>query len=60
MKTLKKCWQYGLEPFLFFGKFTAHRTDRKPLTDADKDFLKINRPLIIEEITRPRVKIKLT
>ena len=60
MDILNKSWQRGIEPFLFFGEFTAHRTDRKPLTEADKDFLEINKPLIIEEITRPGVKIKLT
>jgi len=60
MRVLRKSWQRGLEPFLFFGKFTARRTDGKKLTDDDKSFIRENKKKIVEEITQPGVKIKLT
>ena len=50
MKTLKKCWKRGLEPFLFFGEPEARRTDNQPLTDSDRIFLKVNRLDIIKEL----------
>ena len=50
MKMLKKCWQRGIEPFLFFGEFTAHRIDGDPLTETDRIFIRMNKTEIIEEI----------
>ena len=50
MMILKKCWQRGIEPFLFFGEFTAHRIDKTPLTETDRIFIRMNKTEIIEEI----------
>ena len=50
MMTLKKCWQRGIEPFLFFDEFNAHRIDGAPLTDSDRIFIRMNKNEIMEEI----------
>ncbi len=50
MKILKKCWQRGIEPFLFFGEFNAHRIDGAPLMESDRIFIRMNKREIIEEI----------
>jgi len=47
---LKKCWRQGVEAFLFFGEFTAHRVDKTPLTESDRIFIRMNKKEIIAEI----------
>lgn len=50
MGILKKCWQRGIEPFLFFDELQAHRIDREPLTESDQLFIRTNKIEIILEI----------
>ena len=50
MMILKKCWQRGIEPFLFFGELNAHRIDGASLTEPDRIFTRMNKTEIIEEI----------
>ena len=50
MKMLKKCWQRGIEPYLFFGQPEAQRTKGQPLTDSDRILLQVNRLDIIKEL----------
>ena len=50
MNILRQCWRREIEAFLFFGELNARRITGTPLTEADRIFIRMNKPEIIEEI----------
>ena len=60
MTILERSWEKGLEPFLCYGALNVHRIDRKPMTEADLTFIKINKEQLIAKITSDHCRYRIS